>query len=168
MFAGRWPSALGRPEQEGEPEPEPLQIIVSPTRSRSASPTAGATAVLSDADDLPGRSWSPVADPPPLVEADLYSSIRSTTSSTAPSLSRFTGSAAAAGHFKARPAPPTTCAPEHRVRQSRASLLRAGVDPDAQTASDGSGKGVEHVPTDFTAVPGASWSFAWFEPLLAA
>lgn len=56
--------------------------------------------------------------------------------------------------FKARPAPSTTWAPEHRVRQSRASLLRAGLDLDALGSSTGSNRSTEHAPTDFTAVPG--------------
>ncbi|KAL7409538.1 hypothetical protein BDY24DRAFT_444832 [Mrakia frigida] len=57
------------------------------------------------------------------------------------------------GAFKARPAPATTHQPERAVRQSRASLLRTGVDPSTiQPARTRTSSGND--PSTFNATPG--------------
>lgn len=151
LISGRPPGSRWMDERDRSTTPEEPP----PLRDVQHRRTMASLSQLSiEADDTaapslaPAESASATVDNTGRVDRSDAESGRSSTDSHL--LSRSTGQS-----FKARPAPPTTWAPEHRVRQSRASLLRAGADPDSLGSSTGSGKGAAHVPTDFTAVPGA-------------
>lgn len=139
-----------------EADPIAPEIVISPTLSRPCtSASVIYPLVVDDSQDV-----SPPLDLASLNEPlhEINSPLSQTSDLSLEDLAPQSSQSGLIQQFKARPAPSTTYVPEHKVRQSRASLLRAGIDPELLSTSENSKDGPsQHVPTDFTAVPGASF-----------
>lgn len=140
-----------------EANPIAPAIVISPTLSRSCTSAAViCPSVVNDSQDVtPPLDLASLSEPLHEINSPLSQTSDLSLDDLAPQSSQ----SGVIQQFKARPTPSTTYVPEHKVRQSRASLLRAGIDPESLSTSENSKDGPsQHVPTDFTAVPGASFS----------